>query len=219
MIVSSDLGIVPYEEALKWQKRLADLRRHDRIADYLLLLEHPPVYTSGRRDSSSDLLVDPAELRANGMSVVKTDRGGRLTYHGPGQLVGYLIFKLRDSIPKLVWKIEECLLRTVRHFQVEGERDPDHPGIWIGPKKIAAIGLRVERGITSHGFALNVTCNLAPFKNILPCGIRNREVTSLEQEVGWSPSLREVKQAVLEEFARVFESNVSVEGTFPILPE
>lgn len=220
MIICSDLGIVPYDKALAWQKRLAELRRRDAIADHLLLLEHPPVYTMGRRDSAADLLVDPKSLRDGGVSLVKTDRGGRMTYHGPGQLVGYLIFRLSDPVPKLVWKIEESLLRTLARFQLEGERDPEHPGLWIGgDRKIAALGLRIERGVTMHGFALNVTCDLAPFRNILPCGIKGRGVTSMEKEAGWSPSLREVKQAVLEEFARVFQSNVSVEGIFSNLPE
>lgn len=219
MIISSDLGIVPYEKALEIQKRLADLRRKEEIADQLLLLEHPPVYTMGRRDSSEDLLVGAKELRSHGMSVIKTDRGGRMTYHGPGQLVGYLIFKLHDSVPRLVWKIEECLLRTLTRFQLEGERDPQHPGLWIGKSKIASLGLHIERGVTTHGFSLNVTCDLTPFSSINPCGIADRGVTSMEKEIGWSPSLRDVKQTVLEEFSRVFESNVSVEGVFSNLPE
>jgi lipoyl(octanoyl) transferase len=219
MITCSDLGIVPYEAALAWQKKLADLRRRDLVADHLLLLEHPPVFTMGRRDSGEDLLIDPKLLKSNNMEVIKTDRGGLMTYHGPGQLVGYLIFKLHDTIPKFVWKIEECLVRTLARFQLEGERDPKHPGLWIQNRKIAALGLHIERGITTHGFSLNVTCDLSPFQHIYPCGIKDRGVTSMEKEVGWSPSLREVKQAVLEEFARVFESNVSVEGIFSNLPE
>jgi lipoyl(octanoyl) transferase len=220
VIICSDLGIVPYEKALNWQKRLAELRRRDAVADHLLLLEHPPVYTMGRRDSGADLRIDAKMLRNDGLAVVKTDRGGRMTYHGPGQLVGYLIFRLNDPIPKLVWKIEECLLRTLSRFQLNAERDPEHPGLWVdGERKIAALGLRIERGVTTHGFALNVTCDLSPFAKIHPCGIKDRGVTSMEREMGWSPSLREVKQAVLEEFARVFQSNVSVEGIFSNLPE
>jgi lipoyl(octanoyl) transferase len=219
MITCCDRGIVPYEEALTWQRKLADLRRRDLISDHLLFLEHPPVYTMGRREAGDDLLIEPKSLAARGLAVVKTDRGGRMTYHGPGQLVGYLIFKIHDSIPRFVWKIEECLLRTLERFQLEGERDPKHPGLWIGDRKIAALGLHVERGVSTHGFALNVTCDLEPFQGIHPCGIKDRGVTSLEKEIGWSPSLREVKQVVLEEFARVFESNVSVEGNFSNLPE
>jgi lipoate-protein ligase B len=219
VITCSDLGIVPYEEALAWQKKLADLRRRDLVADQLLLLEHPPVYTMGRRDSGADLLVEPDKLKSGGMSVVKTDRGGRMTYHGPGQLVGYLIFKLHDSVPGFVWKIEECLLRTLAKFQLEAVRDPAYPGLWVGHSKIAALGLHIERGISTHGFSLNVTCDLAPFAHIHPCGIKDRDITSLEREIGWSPSMREVKQSVLEEVARVFESNVSVEGVFSNLPE
>ena len=219
MITCSDLGIVPYEEAMAWQRKLADLRRKDLVADQLLLLEHPPVYTMGRRDAGSDLLIEPETLKSNGMNVVKTDRGGRMTYHGPGQLVGYLIFKLHDSVPGFVWKIEECLLRTLAKFQLDAERDPAHPGLWVGRSKIAALGLHIEKGISTHGFSLNVTCDLAPFTHIHPCGIKDRDVTSLEREIGWSPSMREVKQSVLEEVARVFESNVSVEGIFSNQPE
>ena len=171
MITCSDLGIVPYEEALAWQKKLADLRRKDLVADQLLLLEHPPVYTMGRRDAGTDLLIEPETLKSSGVNVVKTDRGGRMTYHGPGQLVGYLIFKLHDSVPGFVWKIEECLLRTLAKFQLDAERDPAHPGLWVGRSKIAALGLHIEKGISTHGFSLNVTCDLAPFTHIHPCGI------------------------------------------------
>jgi lipoate-protein ligase B len=219
VITCSDLGIVPYEEALAWQHKLADLRRKDLVADQLLLLEHPPVYTMGRRDAGTDLLIEPDTLKSGGMRVVKTDRGGRMTYHGPGQLVGYLIFKLHDSVPGFVWKIEECLLRTLAKFQLDAERDPAHPGLWVGRSKIAALGLHIEKGISTHGFSLNVTCDLAPFTHIHPCGIKDRDVTSLEREIGWSPSMREVKQSVLEEVARVFESNVSVEGIFSNQPD
>ncbi len=219
MIVCIDAGIVPYEEGLLWQQRLATERRRPHATDRLLLLEHPPVYTMGRRDSSADLLVPVEQIKEHGIEIHKTDRGGRITYHGPGQLVGYLIFKVRDPVPKLVWKIEEILIGTLAHFHLEGERDPKHPGIWVGSKKIAALGLHIERGITTHGFALNVNCDLRPFANIHPCGIRDRGVTSLDREVGWSPSLRDVKNVVLMNFAHVFRTNVSVEGFSSGLPE
>jgi len=219
VIVCIDAGIVPYTEGLAWQKRLAEHRRNPNMPDHLLLLEHPPVYTIGRRDSVSDLLMSNEWIRDHGMEIHKTDRGGRVTYHGPGQLVGYLIFKVQDSVPKLVRKIEEVLIQTLAHFHINGERDSEYPGVWIDQRKIAALGLHIERGITTHGFSLNVNCDLKPFRYIHPCGIKNREVTSLEKEVGWSPSLRDVKSVVLMQFARIFNTNVSVEGISSSLPE
>ena len=219
MIICTDAGIVPYPMGIKWQKDLAKKRRADLLPDQLLLLEHPPVFTMGRQNSSSDLLETPKFLKQHGMEIYKTDRGGRMTYHGPGQLVGYLIFRLRDSIPKLVWKIEEVMLQTLDHFRLEGRRDKANPGIWVDREKIAAVGLHIERGITRHGFALNVTCDLSPFRYIHPCGITDRGVTSLEKEVGWTPSMRDVKQQILANFTRVFRKNVAMTGDFPQIPE
>lgn len=219
MIYCTDAGVVPFDRAMVWQRDLANKRRQERTADHLLLLEHPPTYTMGRRDSSSDLLVTEDWIRSQGMDFCKTDRGGRVTYHGPGQLVGYFILRLKDSVPKLVWKIEETLLRVLDHFHVEAERDADYPGLWIDNRKIAALGLHIERGVTTHGFALNVSCDLKPFQYIHPCGIKERGVTSLEKETGWRPSMRDVKQMVLMECAKVFETNVSVDGLFPTIPE
>lgn len=212
MIECIDAGCVPYEQALRWQRVLAERRRRKEIDDSLLLLEHPPVYTLGRRDGSSDLLVEEDWLRKRGMEIYKTDRGGKITYHGPGQLVGYLIFSLQDSIPDFVRKMEEMLIALLAHFHLEGERDQKYPGVWIDRRKIAALGLHVARGITTHGFSLNVSCDLKPFQYIHPCGIADREVTSLEKELGWHPSMRDVKQILLEEVCRVFRSNISVGG-------
>ncbi len=210
-----DAGVVSYERALQWQRSLREKRRRGRIANHLLLLEHPPVITFGKRRPTDDLRVDAAWIRGRGIEIHQTERGGRATYHGPGQLVGYLIFVLKDPIPKFVWKIEETLLRLLRHFHLEGERDKDHPGIWMEKRKIAALGLHIQKGITMHGFALNVNCDLRPFGYIHPCGIRDREVTSMEKELGWSPSLRDVKHRLLQELAAVFGMNISAEGTFP----
>lgn len=219
MIECIDAGNIPYKQALQWQKRLSERRRKKEISDVLILLEHPPVYTFGKRDSSSDLLVTEEWIRERGMEIVKTDRGGRVTYHGPGQLVGYLIFELKESIPSLVNKIEETLIQLLFHYHIEGERDPKHPGIWVGNQKIASLGLHIERGITRHGFSLNVNCNLKPFRYIHPCGIKDRGVTSLEAEVEWSPSMKEVKHYLLEKISRVFQTNVTVGGNVPILAE
>lgn len=222
MIECIDAGIVPYEKALEWQQRLAVKRQKEEIPDSVILLEHPPVFTIGRRDSSSDFLIPTNQLAEKGLAHFKTDRGGRVTYHGPGQLVVYLIFNIRkhgNSVPHFVWKIEECLLRVLAHFHLEGHRDPKHPGIWLENRKIAALGLHIDHGVTTHGFALNVNCNLEPFQYIHPCGITDREVTSLEKELGWQPSLRDVKQTVVRELAAVFKISISVGGSAPSQPE
>ena len=219
MIECTDAGLVPYERALKWQKTLSGQRRRQEIGDRLLLLEHPPVYTLGRRDASDDFLVPGEWITANGIEIHKTDRGGRATYHGPGQLVGYPIFRLQETIPGFVRKIEETLIRLLNHFHLEGHRDPRYPGVWLEERKIAALGLHVERGITTHGFALNVHCDLKPFRYIRPCGIPDREVTSLEKELGWQPSMRDVKHTLLAVWAAVFKTNVTVGGISPSQPE
>lgn len=219
MIECIDAGFVPYAQSLRWQKKLADERQKKGTPNRLILLEHPPVYTSGRRDSSSDLLVPEEWIHQNGMEIFKTDRGGRMTYHGPGQLVVYLIFALEDPVPRLVWKIEETIIRLLSHFHLEGYRDPHYPGLWVGERKIAAVGLHIARGVTTHGFSLNVNCDLQPFRHIRPCGISDREVTSLERELGWQPSMRDVKHLLLKEFSSVFGTSVSVGGSSPNQPE
>lgn len=219
MITCIDTGVVPYGRGLKWQKHLVAQRRANRIPDHILFLEHPPVYTMGRRDSASDLLVAKDQVRGLGIEIHKTDRGGGITYHGPGQLVGYLIFRLRDSVPRFVWKVEEALLGTLERYHLEAGRDNSHPGIWVEDRKIAALGFRIERGITYHGFALNVTCDLSPFQHIRPCGIPDRGVTSIEKETGWTPSLRDVKRDMLLEFSRVFRTRVTMAGDTSQIPE
>lgn len=219
MISCVDAGCLPYDQALLWQKSLAERRRKGEIKDSLLLLEHPPVYTMGKRDSFDDLLASEEWLRQNGMKIYKTDRGGRVTYHGPGQLIGYLIFSLKGSLPDFVWKMEEAIIRLLARYDLEGERDAAYPGVWLDKKKIAALGLHLEKGVTTHGFSLNVNCDLKPFRYIHPCGIKDREVTSLEKELGWRPSMKDVKERFLREFAEVFGSSVFLEGTAPAPPE
>ena len=219
MIQCIDAGCVPYPRSLEWQRTLAEKRRNGDIQNHLLLLEHPPVYTFGRRNSSADLLIGTEKISKMGIKVYKTDRGGRITYHGPGQLVGYLIFTLKEPVPDFVWKIEESLLRLLEQYHLEGERDEDHPGVWIGKRKIAAIGLHIERNVTTHGFSLNVNCDLKPFRYILPCGIPDRDVTSLEKELGWSPPMRDVKDRLSESFSDVFKTSVTLGANGPTQPE
>lgn len=199
MIEILDAGLVPYQEAENWQRELTAKRLRDEIPDTLLLLEHPPVVTMGRREATSDLRISREILKKAGIDLVQTDRGGRLTYHGPGQLVGYFIFRLgKKSIPDFVGEVEELLIQLLQLFGLTSHRDPEHPGVWIGRKKIASLGLHVDHGITRHGFALNVNCDLTPFGYIYPCGVRDCGVTSLQEELGYDPTLPVIKRKVGE---------------------
>lgn len=204
------LGVVPYEAALALQASLVEDRRHGRIPDQLLLLEHPPVITLGvrTRDSRDHVLAGPDALAAMGVAVFETGRGGDVTYHGPGQLVGYPIVDLnpdRRDVHRYVRDLEEVLVRTAAAFGVTAGRMPDLTGVWVGDDKLAAIGVRISRWITSHGFALNVDTNLDHFKLIVPCGISGKGVTSLRQLRGAPVPMADVEAAVTRSFCDVFE--------------
>jgi lipoyl(octanoyl) transferase len=178
------LGRVPYGEGLALQERLVAERQAGRIPDTLLLLEHDPVFTLGRNARAEHVLFPEAELRARGFEVFETGRGGDVTYHGPGQVVGYPILSLapdRCDVHRYVRDIEEVLIRTCADYGVAASRVPGMTGAWVRQEKIAAIGVRIARWVTSHGFAFNVGGDLAPFGLIVPCGIRGRGVTSLER--------------------------------------
>ncbi len=207
------LGQVAYDEALKLQQELVEDRRAGRIGDTLLLLEHPPVITLGARNRGrpTNVIASAAELAHAGVTVVETGRGGDVTYHGPGQLVGYPIFDLRPDrcdVHRYVRDLEEALIRAIRTFGIEAGRVPGLTGVWVGPpgreSKLAAIGIRISRWITSHGFALNVATNLDHFQLIVPCGIADRGVTSLEHLLGRRPEMSQVEDAVSEGVASVF---------------
>jgi len=181
------LGRVPYAEGLDIQARLVADRQAGRIPDTLLLLEHDPVFTLGRNARQEHLLFPEAELRARGFEVFETGRGGDVTYHGPGQVVGYPILDLapdRCDVHRYVRDIEEVLIRACRDYGVTAGRVPGMTGAWVGQEKIGAIGVRIARWVTSHGFAFNVGADVAPFGLIVPCGIRGRGVTSLERLLG-----------------------------------
>src|SRR5687767_7209088 len=183
------LGVVPYADALDLQKALVEKRKVDAIPDQLLLLQHPPVITLGvkARSGGTNVLVPPEALAVEGIELFETGRGGDVTYHGPGQLVGYPVISLkpdRCDVVRYVRDLEEVLIRTVSEFGAAGERIEGLTGVWVGGNKVAAIGVRIARWVTSHGFALNVTTDLDAFAKIVPCGIRDRGVTSLERLVG-----------------------------------
>ena len=175
------LGKIGYSDAINIQERLVGERLLGSIGDRILLLEHPSVITQGKRDCLEDFLSSEEEIRAAGIEIVRVDRGGRLTYHGPGQLVAYFIFDVTSygGIKQFVRLIEDVLIGVCADAAIEAGRDPEHPGVWVGRDKIAAIGLHVRKGISSHGIALNVCCDLDSFKHIVPCGIQAGGVTSM----------------------------------------
>jgi lipoyl(octanoyl) transferase len=205
------LGLVPYGEALEIQRQLVEDRKAGRIPDQLLLLEHPPVITLGvkARNDRSHVLASLERLAEAGVALFETGRGGDVTYHGPGQLVGYPILDLRPDrcdVHRYVRDLEDVLIRTAAEFGVTSSRVAGLTGTWVGSGKLAAIGVRISRWITSHGFALNVTTNLSHFNLIVPCGIADRGVTSLERLRGSAvPPMERVESAVVDAMARVFE--------------
>ena len=207
------LGLIGYEDGLALQQALVEQRKRGEIADTLLLLEHPDVITLGvkTRNDLSHVLETPEALAAKGVGLFETGRGGDVTYHGPGQLVGYPIFDLkpeRCDVHRYVRDLEEVLIRAVAGFGVEARRIAGLTGIWVGvhgsEAKLAAIGVRISRWVTSHGFALNVNTDLSRFGLIVPCGITDKGVTSLERLLGHPVPMAEVEDAVVRAFRLVF---------------
>jgi lipoyl(octanoyl) transferase len=204
------LGVVPYEEALALQRSLVEERRAGRIGDTLLLLQHPHVITVGVRGDGgrSHVLASPETLAACGVGIHETGRGGDVTYHGPGQIVGYPIFDLnpdRRDVHRYVRDLEEVLIRTAADYGIDAERIAGLTGVWVGREKLAAIGVRIARWITSHGFALNVSTNLDYFNLIVPCGIPDRGVTSIERLLGHPAELADVEERLAGHFNNVFQ--------------
>lgn len=204
------LGVVPYAEGLELQQRLVERRKAGEIPDQLLLLEHPPVITLGvkTRKDRSHVLATPERLSELGVELFESGRGGDVTYHGPGQLVGYPIISLkpdRCDVHRYVRDLEEVLIQTAAHFGVTAARLPGLTGIWVGSEKLAAIGVRIARWVTSHGFAFNVSTNLSHFNLIVPCGIADKGVTSLERLLGRPVAMAEVEDALVPAFCRVFD--------------
>jgi lipoyl(octanoyl) transferase len=215
------LGVVPYGEALQLQRSLVEARKADRIPDQLLLLQHPPVITLGakvRNDRSHVLATDEA-LDDAGVSLFEAGRGGDVTYHGPGQLVGYPILDLRPDrcdVHRYVRDLEEVMIGIAAGFGVSAERVSGLTGAWVGRNKLAAIGVRISRWITSHGFAFNVSTDLAHFGLIVPCGIADRGVTSLGELLGSAPPLTAVEDAAIASFSAVFGRKIAAAA--PVQP-
>jgi lipoyl(octanoyl) transferase len=213
-IAVRSLAVVEYARALDLQRELVEERRAGAIGDTLVLLEHPPVITVGARNrlGRSNILASAEELARDGITVFESGRGGDVTYHGPGQLVGYPIFDLRPDrcdVHKYVRDLEEALIIALRTFGVSARRVHGLTGVWVGPEgaeeKLAAIGVRISRWITSHGFALNVMTDLRSFQRIVPCGILDRGVTSLDRLLGHPVAMTVVQDAVVDGVRTVFQ--------------
>ena len=214
------LGLVPYADGLELQRALVEDRKADRIPDTLLLLQHPHVVTIGvKKDGRSHILATPEQLVSRGVEVFETGRGGDVTYHGPGQIVGYPIMDLspdRRDVHRYVRDLEEVMIRVCANYGLTAGRIKGFSGAWIRSTrsarsgqaveaKIGAIGVRISRWITSHGFAFNVTTDVDFFNLIVPCGIADRGVTSLSKEIGRTPAMSEIEDSFVEHFAAVFE--------------
>lgn len=206
------LGLTAYGDGLHLQERAVERLRAGESNEQLLLLEHPHVFTLGRGADATNILADETQLAAHAIEVYETGRGGDVTYHGPGQLVGYPIINLkpdRCDVHRYVRDIEEVLIRTVGEYGIESGRIKGLTGVWVGNEKVAAIGVRIARWVTSHGFALNVNTDLQYFQMIVPCGITDKGVTSLARLTGRTLDLREVATVVTHHFGEVFGRDMS----------
>lgn len=199
----------PYGRAWTLQHRLVAARQEERIGDVLLLMEHDPVVTLGRAGDASHILGSSDKLREAGISVHRVERGGDVTYHGPGQLVGYPILSLHAhhlGASDYMHALEDVLVRTLLDFRVPAHQRAGLIGVWVGTdRKIASLGARIERGVTYHGFALNVATDLEHFRLIVPCGLAGIEITSMERELGKAIDMRVVRERVIEHFGEVFD--------------
>ncbi len=210
------LGIVPYEVALKLQKRLAQARAKGRIGDVILLLQHPSVFTIGRFRGGEDIVVPPETLAREGISVIHTNRGGGVTYHGPGQLVGYPIVNLRENglgVRQYIWRLEEAIIKLLASLDLQSCRLAGYPGVWANGKKVCSVGIHVSRGITTHGFAINVTNDLHYFKEyIRPCGLQGQVVTSISELLGHWVEMETIIGALLPSLSRALCLNCEQES-------
>ena len=206
-LLYTDLGLIDYKEAWDLQKHTFELRHRKKISDIIYLLEHPHTYTLGKVADEKNLIGSKEYLDKKKISVYNIDRGGDITYHGPGQIVGYPIIDLNEwqnDTHKYLRALEEVIIKTCGHFGIKGIRDPKYTGVWIENRKIAAIGVKISRWITMHGFAFNVNTDLSLFTGIIPCGIVDKEVTSLQKELSRSVSISEVKEILIKNFIEVF---------------
>ena len=206
-LLVSDIGRTRYADAWDLQHRLFDLRHHGLVDDLLLFTEHEHVYTIGKGGDQDHLLASEQELKAGGVDVFRIDRGGDITYHGPGQIVAYPIIDLNRYFPdihRFLRCLEEVIILALAEFDIEADREEGLTGVWVKGEKIAALGVRVSKWITMHGFALNVNTDLTKFDRIIPCGIFHKGVTSMQQVLGREVSLKELQATLTQAFGVVF---------------
>ena len=221
-VIFEDLGLIDYGEAWNYQEKLFDrsieIKQGNKkpVPNYLLFCEHPHVYTLGKSGKDTNLLIDEKMLRSKGASLYRTDRGGDITYHGPGQLVGYPILDLdnvRLSVKNYIFGLEEVIIRSLRQFDLESSWIKGTAGVWLDAgepeeRKICSFGVRTSHMVTMHGFALNVNTDLSYFDYIIPCGMKGKPITSLEKELGRKIDIKEVQKIVLKEFEKVFQIKI-----------
>jgi len=202
-----DLGLVDYERAYDLQRRLHKFRREGRIDDVLILLEHEPVVTMGRRGKRDNILVSDEFLQSKGIRIFEIDRGGDVTLHCPGQLVGYPILDLNfhgKNIHRYLRNLEEVIIRSLKVYGIDGQRIENHTGVWVGKKKIASIGIGIKGWVTFHGFSLNINSDLSYFSLIRPCGFESRTVTSMSEILGSPVEPKDFRHQLIEQFREVF---------------
>jgi lipoyl(octanoyl) transferase len=203
-----NIGLIDYKEAWDLQKSIFDLRYNKKVSDFILLLEHPHTYTLGKVADKHNLVGSDEYLSKNHISVYDIDRGGDITYHGPGQIVGYPIISLTEwqqDTHKYLRELEEVIIKVCAEYGITGGREPKYTGVWIEDRKIAAIGIKVSRWITMHGFAFNVNTDLSLFNGIIPCGITDKAVTSLKKELNREINTDEVKDKLIKSFSDVYD--------------
>jgi len=205
--IADYLGVVPYELALKRQQGLMQARAEGIIPDVLLLLQHPPVFTIGRFSGEEDIIASLETLTQEGIAVFHTNRGGGLSYHGPGQLVGYPILNLKENglgVREYIWKLEAVIIKLLLDLGIQGHRVAKYPGVWVGEEKICSVGIHVSHSITMHGFALNVNTNLSHFEYINPCGINSKVMTSVSKLLRYPVEVETTIGRLLNCFSAVF---------------
>jgi|WetSurMetagenome_2_1015567.scaffolds.fasta_scaffold106125_2 lipoyl(octanoyl) transferase len=202
-----DLGLIDYKEAWDLQREIHSKRVSGEVEDFLFLLEHPNTYTLGKTAHKENLIGSEEYLKKNQITVYDIDRGGDITYHGPGQIVGYPIIDLNNwnkDTHKYLRALEEVIIKTCNDYGLICERNAKHTGVWLNDKKIAAIGIKVTRWVTMHGFAFNINTDMNLFGGIVPCGIQDKRVTSLKQELGNEIDIQEIKEKLVNNFLKVF---------------
>ncbi len=222
LIRAVDLGVTDYASCWALQRQIFDLRLMDLIPDTLLFTEHQPVYTIGRSGDPNHLLANPSELQERGIDFFYNDRGGDVTFHGPGQLVGYPILDLRkyyQDLHRYLRDLEGVIINVLGRFGIRGSRIEGYTGVWVGNDKICAIGIKTSRWVTMHGFALNVSTDLSYFDRIIPCGIFEKGVTSMQELLGREVTINEAVPELLREFAGVFHVSIERGSLFEICPQ